>query len=377
MKRCMNCILPANYPGITFDEKGICHYCNEYEEADYAGLDSFVKNLKSFNESKEDRNKEFDCVLGFSGGRDSTYLLYILQKELGLNVLAYSADHGYVPDQTIDNMKVATDILNTKLVIEKHDLLMRNLKPAIEIWMHRPSLPMIEMFCTGCKFGVEGGTLDYAQKNKIPAVVRGSTLFEYNDYRFSFFKLNNKSSKGFSMLLGFLSCIIKNPRWLFNQIYVKVQLKESLIYLTNIFSDTKNMFKTHKNFEKRGLKYFVPFQENIRWEEEKVMSTIKDKLNWGLNPHSKSTWRGDCSIALLKLYTYYEILGFNDKVVNLSFLIRDKQISREEALKRLEGDEKIPEELVKEILDGLDIDFLKFKNAVQKAKDNYANGIVR
>jgi hypothetical protein len=303
--------------------------------------------------------------------------LYILSKELGLNVLAYSVDHGYVPEQTKINMKRATDKLNVKLIIEEHDHLKRNLKSAITAWMHRPSMPMIEMFCAGCKLGIEMGTPNHAKKNNIPAVVRGSTLFEYNDYRFGFFKINNNSDKGISMMLGFLSCMVKNPRWLFNPIYVRIQIKESLAYITNIFSDTKDMFHHYKAYEKMGLKYFTPFHDNIRWVEEEVMSIIKEKLDWGLNPLSKSTWRGDCSIALLKLYTYFEILGFNDKVVNLSVLIRDRQLSREAALKRLKKEEKIPDELVKEVLDSIGISFIDFKNAVQKAKKNYSKGIIR
>ena len=112
MNRCTNCILPANYPGIKFDNKGVCQYCNEHKEIEYVGLESFVKKLEAFNKTKKDRNKDYDCLLGFSGGRDSTYLLYILTKELGLNVLCYSADHGYVPEQTILNMKRATDKVN-------------------------------------------------------------------------------------------------------------------------------------------------------------------------------------------------------------------------------------------------------------------------
>jgi hypothetical protein len=377
IKRCKNCILPANYPGIQFNDKGICNFCLNHKQPEYVGIKSFVKELKAFNETKKDRNREYDCLLGFSGGRDSTYLLYLLTKQLDLKVLAYSADHGYVPEQTKLNMQRATDRTKSTLVIEEHDFLKKNLRPAILAWIHRPSLPMIEMFCAGCKLGVEGGTLDYAEKHKIPAVVRGSTNLEYNDYRFSFFKINPNSKKGFSMFFGLLSCIIKNPRWLLNPAYVKIQTKESLLFITNIFRDTKSMFKTHKNYDKRGLKYFAPFQENIRWEEKTVMSVIKNELDWGLNPHSKSTWRGDCTIALLKLYTYNEILGFNDKVVNLSNLIRDHQLSREEALKRLEEEQKIPDALVKEVLDRININFTDFKNAVQKAKINYSKGIIR
>ncbi|MFX0199538.1 MAG: hypothetical protein ACFFCW_25740 [Candidatus Hodarchaeota archaeon] len=365
MDRCTNCILPESYPGITFNKEGVCRYCTEHEEKEYVGIERFLKEMRAFLRGKKDRNKDYDCMLGFSGGRDSTYLLYYLTKKLNLKVLAYSVDHGYVPEQTRLNMKRTTDILNVKLVVEKHNYLKKNLKHVISSWITRPSLPRIEMFCTGCKLGIENGTLNYAKKNKIPGVVWGETNFEYNDYRFNLMKINPNAGTN-SMILGVLSCYVKNPKWLLSPTYLITQIKDYLYF-----------FNVEKNFQKRGLMRFDPLLNNLRWVEKDVTSVIKNKLGWSRNPKSISTWRGDCTIALLKLYTYYEILGFNDKVVNLSYLIRDHQINREEALERLEKEEKIPDNIVKDILNDFGLDFFDFEEAVKKARKNYSMGIIR
>ncbi|HDS45786.1 MAG TPA: hypothetical protein ENN68_06815 [Methanomicrobia archaeon] len=122
MKRCSNCILPGNYPGITFNEEGVCNHCVAYKEREYLGKDILKAEIDSFltNTKKSDRNKDYDCVIGISGGRDSSYLLYYLVKEMDLRVLAYSVDNGVIPEQTKLNMKNMCDILKVNLVIEEH-----------------------------------------------------------------------------------------------------------------------------------------------------------------------------------------------------------------------------------------------------------------
>ena len=108
MNRCTNCILPANYPGIEFDDKGICQYCNKHKETEYIGLEALVREIEAYNKEKKDRNKDYDCMIGFSGGRDSTYLLYLLSKKLGLKVLCYSADNSYVTDEDGNEAKIVS-----------------------------------------------------------------------------------------------------------------------------------------------------------------------------------------------------------------------------------------------------------------------------
>ena len=108
-----------------------------------------------------------------------------------------------------------------------------------------------------------------------------------------------------------------------------------------------------------------PFYSFIRWEEEALISTINDELDWRETPGAESTWRGDCDIALLKLYLYQKTLGYNDRDEGLSHLIRDGQIGREEALERLKEEGKISEEVVREILDKHGLDFQALKMALE------------
>lgn len=112
-----------------------------------------------------------------------------------------------------------------------------------------------------------------------------------------------------------------------------------------------------------------PYYYYVRWQENDVISTIKNELKWQENPDAGSTWRGDCIIALLKLYLYKKILGFNDKDDGLSCLIRDNQISRQEALKRVSTEGEISEKVIKTIFDRLGLNYPDLKIALKKIQN--------
>ena len=86
MRRCNRCILPDTVPGITFDEKGICNFCHSHSEESCLGEEALEK-LISLIRSKDNK---YDCIVPLSGGRDSTFVLYIARAVYNLKVLAVS-----------------------------------------------------------------------------------------------------------------------------------------------------------------------------------------------------------------------------------------------------------------------------------------------
>ncbi len=116
---CARCILTADFPGIRFDERGICNYCAWHEdlEAEYPNqgspskkaLEELVNKIK-----KSGTNKPYDCVTGISGGRDSTYMLF-LAKQLGLRPLAVHFDNGWNSAIAARNIKNACEALDVDL----------------------------------------------------------------------------------------------------------------------------------------------------------------------------------------------------------------------------------------------------------------------
>lgn len=104
---CSRCIYDDKIPYITFDENGVCNYCNEYSELSiqfptgskgYVILEGLVEKIK-----KSGKRKKYDVVVGVSGGCDSSYMLY-LSKKLGLRPLAVHCDNGYDTEIAIKNL---------------------------------------------------------------------------------------------------------------------------------------------------------------------------------------------------------------------------------------------------------------------------------
>jgi hypothetical protein len=198
----------------------------------------------------------------------------------------------------------------------------------------------------------------FAEKNKVPVIISGSNPLEDRSFKSRIMALNPDSEsrrKKVSFILGYLLQVIRNPRWILNYTCLVTQIQEYF----------HHFYQRRRRMGKGDLIKISPFYFYIRWEEKTLISTIKDELSWRETPGAKSTWRGDCDIALLKLYLYKKTLGYNDRDEGLSYLVRDNQISRDEALERLEEEGKISEEAIKEILDKLGSDFSTLKVALE------------
>ena len=83
---CVNCVMDSTDPTIIFDEKGMCDYCHNYYDnilpnwhTDERGRSEIMKVVNKIKE--EGRNKDYDCMIGISGGLDSSYLAHVAVKE--------------------------------------------------------------------------------------------------------------------------------------------------------------------------------------------------------------------------------------------------------------------------------------------------------
>ncbi|MFN3528223.1 MAG: hypothetical protein ACK4YO_03880, partial [Candidatus Altarchaeaceae archaeon] len=96
IKRCTKCLLPSTMPFIEFDEDGVCNYCRDYERRKPTVKGEKV--LKEIVEKYRSKEGNIDCVVGFSGGRDSSYGLHYITNHLGLHPVVFIYDWGMVTD---------------------------------------------------------------------------------------------------------------------------------------------------------------------------------------------------------------------------------------------------------------------------------------
>lgn len=170
MRRCSRCILPETVPGIRFDDQGICNYCRQYERS-FADWD-LVKEKKRVEfekllEAARKLKRSYDCLIPLSGGKDSTYVLYLCSKVYGLNCLAVTFDNGYMSDRAKQNIDHAL-----KVVGADHFLYRLNHRDTIRLF--RTFLTKTGDFCNACMRGINFSIETAARRFKVPLIIKGS-----------------------------------------------------------------------------------------------------------------------------------------------------------------------------------------------------------
>jgi N-acetyl sugar amidotransferase len=120
---CTNCVMDTSDSKITFDEKGVCDHCNDFYKNVLPNWHTDVQGRKQLEElvvkiKKDGEGKDFDCILGMSGGVDSSYLLHLAVTQLGLRPLVFHVDGGWNSELAVHNIQVMVDKLGLDLYTE-------------------------------------------------------------------------------------------------------------------------------------------------------------------------------------------------------------------------------------------------------------------
>ena len=120
---CTNCVMDTSDSTISFNEQGQCVYCQNYYQVILPNWHTDERGEKHLLETaekikKQGQGKEFDCIIGLSGGLDSSYLTYIAKEKLGLRPLLFHVDAGWNTDQAVGNIERLVDGLGLDLYTE-------------------------------------------------------------------------------------------------------------------------------------------------------------------------------------------------------------------------------------------------------------------
>ncbi len=307
MRICSNCVMDETDSMIEFDEKGVCDHCNTYynhtlpnwhtDERGRRELDAMVERIK-----EEGKGRDFDCIIGMSGGIDSSYLTYIAKEELGLRPLVFHVDAGWNSQIAVNNIERIVDGLGLDLYTEVIDW--EEMKD-LQLAFFKSGVPHIDtpqdhsFFATMYKFA-----LQYGVKN----ILTGANLST--------------------------ECVRNPIEWMYYQ------------------SDSTQLRDIHSKFGKRPLKnypvtsilwhkVYLPYLRGIKvmrplnhvpYIKEEAVELLTTRFGWQPYPqkHFESRFT-----RFYESYWLPQKFGFDTRKVQYSSLILTGQMTREEALERL------------------------------------------
>ncbi len=325
MFRCVRCALPAVFPGVKFDEKGLCNYCayfDLYREREAAVRARLKKEfLKTINKVKKEKHP-YHGIVAYSGGKDSTFLLQYLKKEFGLKILAHTFDNGFVSPRAFDNIKLITRRLKVDSMITRpeNSLLREVFAYALtgNIPYPKEILAMMSRVCAVCIGMVFGTTLKLAVKRRIPLMFVGFTPGQYPAITLENF-----------LKIG--SCL-----YLSEKVY-----KDDPQDIIKIISDP-----VRERFGERAGNYFfrsqyvpeampvpkvlLPFHALLDYDEKDILAAI-EKLGW-VKPSDTDSCSTNCLLNAVGNFVSMKQLGYHPYIGEMAHLVRAGKMSRAQAV---------------------------------------------
>lgn len=343
--RCKKCILPNTFPYIEFDENGICNYCNNYKKINYKGKDSL---LSSVNKYRNNFNKP-ECLIPFSGGRDSSYVLHYVVTELKLKPIAFSYDWGMITDLARRNQARMCGKLGVEHILVSADIRKKReyIRKNVLAWLKRPNLGTVPLFMAGDKQYFYFTNL-LLKQNNISLSIYGENNLENTNFKSAFCKIKPKFNKKNIYELDFTD---KIKMFLF---YGKEYLLNPA-YINKSLYDTFDAFRSYYLIKHNNINFY----NYIKWDENEIINTLINEYDWETDPGTKTTWRIGDGTAAFYNYIYYIVAGFSEIDTFRSNQIREGDLTREEALKLSLEENKPRWDSIKWYCDTIGIDFEK------------------
>jgi len=310
LQYCTRCCLPETMEGITFDEFGVCTPCRSSEEKMHINWkDKQSELIEIFNKFK---NKNYyDCLLPISGGKDSTFQAYILNKIYKINSLAVT--HG-------TNWMSLTGRYNLENCINKFNLdhlfFLPNRNTINKVAKRSPEL--IGDACWHCHIGTQTFPMQTAVKWKIPLMIYGESIAE-RDGRGSYKKILKPEEKYYYGLN--VSAKVEPVK------YVGNNIKYSEVQIWN-YPSKQEMIESQIIYLHLG--------DYIFWDEQKQTEFIINQFAWKTNNRVENTYKGyksnECIMAGVHDYLNFIKRGVGRATLHASDDVRRGLIKRDEAI---------------------------------------------
>ncbi len=350
-KMCKNCVMDTSDTKIVFDEEGVCDFCNDYYK-------NIMPNWKQGADGKEElkrisyqirktgKNRKYDCIIGMSGGVDSSYLCYIAKEVMHLRPLVYCVDTGWNLNVAVENIERIVKALDLDMYTEVINWPeMRDLQLAF----FKAQVPYQDLPQDHAIFA---GLYNYAVKNGIKYVLTGA---------------NNATE-----------CIRPPVEWVYQNdlVFIKdVHKRFGTLPLKTFPMCSMLKYRGYYTYI-RGMRRVAPLNM-IKYDKEKAKKFLQDKFGW--QPYENKHYEN----VFTRWYEGYYLphkFGYDKRRVYFSNEILAGTMTKKEALKELEREaySQITQQEDKEyiakklgirvaefdrIIDGPNKTFLDYKNS--------------
>ena len=304
---CSNCVMDTTDSKISFDEKGVCDHCTTYykdilphwhtDERGEKALWRIINKIK-----KEGKGKEFDCIMGMSGGIDSSYLTYVVKEKYGLRPLVFHVDAGWNSQIAVNNIERLVDKL--KLDLYTYVIDWEEMKD-LQLAYFKSGVPHIDVPQDHAFFAT---MYNFASKYKIKYILTGgnySTECVRNPLEWMYYQSDSRQLKDIHKKFG------QKP--LVN--YPITSILWHKVYLRYI----------------KGIKVVRPL-DFVPYNKKDAIQLLTENFGWQYYPQKHFESR------FTKFYEGYwlpERFGFDTRRVQYSSLILTNQMTREEAIEKL------------------------------------------
>jgi glutamine---fructose-6-phosphate transaminase (isomerizing) len=352
LRRCTLCVLPETIPYITFDNDGVCNYCREHKKIKSKGEADLLKIAEPY---RRDDGRP-DCLVAFSGGRDSAYALHYVKRVLKMNPIAFTFDWGMVADIGRRNQARIVGKLGVEHLIISADInrQRRYIRENVKAWLKKPHLGMVVLFMAGDK-PVEYLVRSVAKQHDIGLIflARGNE-FENTDFKWGFLGMPRGEPGGVLHDLSFggrvrfsvnaFSHFLRNPR-----------------YFNKSLADTFFAYWTTY-----VLRYdFNYIWHYIDWDEAQIVHTLRTEYNWETAEDTIQTWRTDDGTSPFYNYIYYTLAGFTENDAFRSNQIREGILSREDALCLVRSENQPRREAIRDYLEKIGLDYTEVTKTIE------------
>jgi N-acetyl sugar amidotransferase len=306
-------------PNIKFDDKGVCDYCNNYSQnilpnwhTDATGEKELMNIAEKIK--KEGKGKDFDCIIGLSGGLDSSYAAYIAKEKMGLRPLIFHVDAGWNTQQAVGNIEKLIDGMGLDLYTEVINW--EEMKD-LQVSYFKAQIPNID---DPQDIAFFSSLYKFAKKNKIKYVLTGS----------NFSTECCREPEEWGAYPGIDKRLIKDIHNRFGKIPLKT------FPIVDIFS-----YKLYYKYI-LGMEVIKPLN-NIPYIKEEAEKLLERKFGWQKFQHKHHESR------FTRFYEDFWMprkFGFEKRRAHFSSLILTKQMTRDQAIERISKPE-LDEQFVK------------------------------